>query len=70
MSPEVREAIESARTATGHKRHWGPPKRRAFADVRQIVLAVVSELPEEMTIRELCEELGNANSQFEDQGEA
>jgi hypothetical protein len=73
MSPELRDAIESARTCGRSDRHAialhaaTPQYRHSFKTVRAIVLAVMQELPEEMTVREICDELGNANSQFEDQ---
>lgn len=72
MSPELRDAIESARTCGQPDRatciHAAEPQRRhSFKTVRALVLAVMQELPEEMTVREICDELGNASSQVEDQ---
>ena len=73
MLPELRDAIESARTCGRSDRslialHPAEPQHRhSFKTVRAIVLAVMQELPEDMTVREICDELGNANSQFEDQ---
>lgn len=72
MSPQLRDAIESARTCGQSDRFIGlhpaePQRRHSFKTVRALVLAVMQELPEEMTAREICDELGNANSQFEDQ---
>lgn len=72
MSPELRDAIESARTGGQSDRFIGlhaaePQRRHSFKTVRALVLAVMQELPEEMTAREICDELGNANAQFEDQ---
>ena len=74
MSPELRDAIESARTCGRSDRsialHPAEPQRRhSFKTIRSIVLSVMQELPEHMTVREICDELGNANSQFEDQTE-
>jgi len=68
MGPEVKDAIENARTAgadvgDGFCRRVEPQRRRSFGFVRALVLAVAQELPGEMTMTELCDELGNANNQ-------
>jgi hypothetical protein len=73
MLPELRDAIESARTCARSDRfaiclHPAETQyRHSFNMIRIIVLSVMQELPEDMTVREICDELGNANSQFEDQ---
>lgn len=70
MSPEIRDAIESGRTCgadIGNSlefcRRVEPQRRRSFGFVRSLVLAVAQELPGDMTMAELCDELGNANNQ-------
>jgi hypothetical protein len=68
MRSEIKDAIESACTveATPTKYHLAQPQRhRSFDLTRAIVLAVAQELPSEMTIAELCDELIIANNQRE-----
>ena len=67
MRNEVREAIESARSirATPSFNLSASPRRASFGAVRSIVLAVVQELPADMTLLELIDELSIANSQDE-----
>ena len=69
MRSEISDAIESARTTglatdlvmIGH----GPRRYRSFDTIRAIVLAVAQELPQDMTMAELCDELVIANNQSE-----
>ena len=67
MRPEIRDAIESARTSglpTDLVMLSTPPRRyKSFDTVRAIVLAVAQELPQDMTMAELCDELIIANNQ-------
>lgn len=67
MNRELRDAIENARTA-GIERlyaHKAKPQRTySFATVRALLLAVLQEVPSEMTAGELAEELSNANNQI------
>lgn len=67
MSPEVRDAIESATSVEVDKTlviaPVKPRRKHGFGEVRAIVLAVAQELPSEMTMAELCDELANANNQ-------
>ena len=68
MRSEIKDAIESACTveAPPTKYHLAQPQRhRSFDLTRAIVLAVAQELPSEMTIAELCDELIIANNQRE-----
>jgi hypothetical protein len=58
MSPDVCEAIESARTvATSEHVLTHSPRPHAFNRVRALVLAVVRELPDDMTMAQLRDEL-------------
>jgi hypothetical protein len=67
MREEIRDALESARSATGPRfrgAHAAEPQRRvSFDTVRNIVLQVVRELPEDTTISDLRDELEGANNQ-------
>lgn len=61
MRPEIRDAIENARglRSDGSLRYHGAQEQRriSFGIIRAIVLAVVRELPEEITLAELRDEL-------------
>lgn len=59
MTPEVREAIDNARSCglTGARKGWSPET------VRAIAYAVASELPSEMTLGELTDELAIGSRQ-------
>lgn len=66
MREDVQAAIESARSAClpdpgTHRAE--PQRRRSFDSVRALVLAVVQELPPEMTVLELVDELNIASVQ-------
>lgn len=66
MRDDIRDAIESARSvATGHRYIHGaePQRMRSFNNVRAVTLAVIQELPPEMTIAELADELLISESQ-------
>lgn len=66
MREDVRSAIESARTsgiAEPGIHRAEPQRRRSFDCVRAIVLAVAQELPPEMTVLELIDELNIASAQ-------
>lgn len=70
MRAEVRDAIESARTCWQGEhaqiiRRAEPARVYSFSTVRAVLLAVVRELPEEMSMRELTEELDIAVNQQE-----
>ena len=67
MRPEIRDAIESARTSGLGTDLVGNTTRRyrSFDTTRAIVLAVAQELPQDMTMAELCDELVIANNQSE-----
>ena len=71
MNPEVHDAIDNARTvefpgADGLIcRRAEPTRKHSFEKVRAIVLAVAQELPSEMTMQELCDELAIANNQVQ-----
>ncbi len=70
MSPEIHEAIENARSAslaTGMYRPVEPARRISFTRLYGLFRAIVRELPDDMTIRELCVELETlAPDEFED----
>lgn len=57
MRDDLRDAIESSRSVETEKR------RHSFAHVRAIVLAVVQELPGDITAAELVDELTIGNNQ-------
>jgi hypothetical protein len=66
MTPEIRDAIESARSGRVDSlvlHRAVPQPRYSFEFIRQVVLSVVQELPSEMTLGELAEELFIANNQ-------
>lgn len=63
MRADVRDAIEAAATQRSREIIFGKARRLGTSFVRQIVLAVVQELPEEMSMRELREELDIASNQ-------
>lgn len=65
MTPEIRAAIESARsTGLGTDRVGGPRARyRSFDATRAVVLAVLQELPADLTVGELADELQIAENQ-------
>ena len=67
MSPEVRDALESATSVEVDKglviAPVAPRRKHGFDTIRAIVLSVAQELPSEMTMAELCDELANANNQ-------
>lgn len=68
MKDVVREAIDSARTApcnrlSGSIRNY-PERRLSFETVRNAVLAVLNELPDDMTLEELRDELSHASNQY------
>ena len=56
MSPEVRKAIESARTVASAS-SGSAARHRSFEGTRAVVYAVAQELPGEMTLAELCDEI-------------
>lgn len=61
MTPEVHEAIESARTVAieRHGAHEARPQRtHSTAVVRAILKSIVRDLPPDMTMSDLLEELG------------
>lgn len=66
MKAEIRDAIEAARTveintlATGT---YNSARRHSFDKVRALVYAVAQELPSDMTMQELCDELSIAQNQ-------
>ncbi len=63
---DVREAIESACSVEVADARPGPAARRyrGFHKVRATVLAVVRELPDDMSIAELRDELEIAENQW------
>lgn len=64
ISAEVREVIESARSVDIESFSWGPRRRViSFDRLRALVLAVVRELPDDMTMAELRDELEIAENQ-------
>lgn len=68
MRADLREAIESARSVEHNKslvmmRSATSLRRHSFDTARALVLAVVQELPSDMTAGEIAEELSIANSQ-------
>jgi hypothetical protein len=66
MREELRAAIESARSVHTPMRvvHFAEPQRqRSRQSVRALVLAVVRELPDDMTAAEIREELEIASNQ-------
>jgi hypothetical protein len=65
MSPEVRDAIESVCDEPAYRHPWDPypKKKHDFDAVRVLLLKVAQELPDGMTIRELCDELHHAENQ-------
>ena len=66
MRQEIREALEAARNVEiKTDGRIGPPRRRSFQAVRAVVLAVVQELPEDISIAELRDELQISNNQGE-----
>ena len=54
---EIREAIESARTVGRDSPAFHHASRSSFDHIRALILAVVRELPEEMLVSELRDEL-------------
>lgn len=63
MCVVVKEAIESARSATLDTSLGGVRKERSFRSIRHIVLSVIRELPDDMLISELRDELEISNNQ-------
>jgi hypothetical protein len=66
MRQEVRDAIQAARTADapeGAVRDANPIRRIKFEKLRNYLHQVVRELPPEMTMQELVDELDNASNQ-------
>lgn len=67
MRPEIRDAIESARTADGPLVHGArraePMRHISFARLRNYLHQFVRELPEDITISDLRDELDNASNQ-------
>lgn len=61
MRAEVRDAIESARTATAHTglgyRRVEPSRTISAERLTQLLKAVLQEVPDGMTCRELLDEL-------------
>jgi hypothetical protein len=62
MSPELRDAIESARSRGAPFKGYcpvdGTPTRwYSFETIQHLFLAVIRELPEEMSVREIREQL-------------
>jgi hypothetical protein len=54
---DVHEALESARTLRKGGQAFGPRRGFSAEAIRHIVLSVIRELPEDMSMRELREEL-------------
>jgi len=68
MRPDVRDAVDAARSARVNEPLWGSkPRNISAAFVRAVVYAVVRELPDDMSVRELREELDIAENQGEGQ---
>jgi hypothetical protein len=63
MRVEIREAIDSAGSVGSARLFGGPLRRMSFDRVRAIVLAVVRELPDDMSVAELRDELEIAENQ-------
>lgn len=65
ISAEVREAIENACSVGGSETisFMRPPRKMSFDRVRAVVLAVIRELPDDMTMAELRDELEIAENQ-------
>lgn len=63
MNRELRDAIESARTCRSSDLVIGKPRYMSAQTIRQIVYAVVRELPDDMTAAEIRDELEIANNQ-------
>lgn len=65
MRCDVRDAIQSARTVgrDGNDFAFGAKRYRSAEATRAIVLAVAQELPSDMTMAELIDELCIANNQ-------
>lgn len=59
MRDEVRNAIENARSAGLIPRFASPSPLHPETRVRAIVTAFLRDLPEEMSVRELLEELND-----------
>lgn len=57
MTPEIADAIESARSTISVARAFRPMRLMSFERVRAIVLSVLRDVPEGMTVAELREEL-------------
>lgn len=55
--PDVAEAIDNARSVSGAEDSARRQRRHTFQTVRAIVLAVVRELPDDMSLAELRDEL-------------
>lgn len=68
MSPAVREAIDAAREGRADLavRAARPTRRWSFERVHYLVLAVLREVPDGMTVAELRDELEIANNLIED----
>jgi hypothetical protein len=59
MRHDIADAIESARTSRCGGRTWrnGPERRWSFEGLRQLLALIVRELPDELSVRELREEI-------------
>jgi hypothetical protein len=69
MRADVWDAVESARSVDVGALNFHaaePQRRRSFGSVRAVVLAVAQELPSEMTLAELIDELSISNAHRED----
>lgn len=61
---EVRDAIDAARSVSGSDAAIARKRHHSFQTVRAIVLAVVQELPDGMTVAELRDELQISENQW------
>jgi len=58
VSPELQEAIQSATTVGIKTDGFGPKKRHSERLVTLLVRSVIRELPADMTVSEILEEIG------------
>lgn len=59
MRADIAEAIDSARSSRCGGRAWrnGPERRWSFETLRQLLALIARDLPDELTVRELREEI-------------
>ena len=59
MREDIKEALENVQTTGVDTTGFGPYKRHSFGYLLAILKNFLSEVPEDMSVRELLEELEN-----------